>query len=160
MHDAYIHNVFQRVYLSLRRLLTWRFSPRSSRAPTSLCRRRRAGQFWSAAPKGFYLGVFDLGLLSGVEPCAPVNFDRRRRAAGPNKSTARRAVARRRGGAARIGAAAGGRGVGGGRRGCGGGGGAAGIGAAPARIGPAAAHNGAAARNGAAAARNGAYRRD
>src|SRR6218665_4018143 len=33
------------------RLLTWEFCPGSSRAPTSLCRRPRTSQFWSAAAR-------------------------------------------------------------------------------------------------------------
>src|SRR6218665_3795649 len=56
-------------------LLTWGFCPGSSRAPTSLCRRRRAAVSKisggaAAGAEGFLPGGFWPGVLSGVEPCA------------------------------------------------------------------------------------------
>src|SRR6218665_1401448 len=47
MHTYIIY--FRGFVVGSQSLLTWGFCPGSSRAPTSLCRRPRTGQFWSAA---------------------------------------------------------------------------------------------------------------
>src|SRR6218665_435449 len=88
------------------RLLTWEFCPGSSRAPTSLCRRPRTNQFWSAGARRRSQKI------GAAARCLNCNIYRRPRRGGE-------AARRRRGGAAgRCGyataAAGGGRGGGGG----------------------------------------------